>query len=106
MSFVGTFINKSFTFSISDLTLLQSWFLREGNVVFFSDMILLMVSTLVFFSWISVCICVFVVNGSFFSWICVRVFVFMVYRSLSCSVWLGVSGFPVFSVSVNVLGVC
>ena len=27
----------SLTFSVSDLTLLQSWFLREGNIVFFSD---------------------------------------------------------------------
>ena len=48
MSFVGIFVNNSFTFSVSDLTVLQSWFLREGHVVFFSDMILLMVSTLVF----------------------------------------------------------
>ena len=48
MSFVGIFVNKSFTFSVSDLTVLQSGFLREGNVVFFSDMILLMVSLLVF----------------------------------------------------------
>ena len=48
MSFVRIFVNKSLTFSVSDLTVLQSWFLREGNVVFFSDMILLMASTLVF----------------------------------------------------------
>ena len=76
MSFVGVFINKSFTFSVSDLTVLQSWFLREGNIVFFSEMILLIVSILVFPSWVSVC-----------------VFVFAVHESVSCSVWLGVSGF-------------
>ena len=28
-SFVGIFANKSFTFSVSDLTVLQSWFLRR-----------------------------------------------------------------------------
>ena len=30
ISFVGIFINKSFTFSVSNLTVLYSWFLREG----------------------------------------------------------------------------
>ena len=89
MSFVGLFVNKSFTFSVSDLTVFQFGFLREGNVVFFSGMINLMVSTFFFSSWINFYVCVF-----------------LVYRSLSCSVWLGVSGFPVFSVSVTVLGVC
>ena len=49
MSFIGLFVNKSFTFSVSDLTVLKSWFLRESNVVFFSDMILQMVSILFFF---------------------------------------------------------
>ena len=79
---------KSFTFSVSNLTVLQFRFLRKGNVVFFSDMILLMVSIFIFFSWVSVCVCVFVV-----------------YDSLSCSVWFGLSGFPVFRVSFTVLGV-
>ena len=73
MPFVEIFVNKLFTFLVLDLTVLQSWFLRDGNVVFFSDMILLMVFTLVFFSWVSVCVCMFVVYGS-----------------LSCSVWSGV----------------
>ena len=49
MSFVEIFVIESFTFSVLDLTVLQSWFLREGNGVFFSNMILLMVSILVFF---------------------------------------------------------
>ena len=89
MSLVGLFVNKSFTFSVSDLTVLQSWFLRECNVVFFSGMILLMVSTLVYSSWVSVCVCVFAV-----------------YVLFSCSVWLGVSGFSVFNVSVTVFGIC
>ena len=87
--FIGIFVNKLFTFSVLDLTVLQSWLLTEGNVVFFSITILLLVSISVFSSWISVCICMFVMHGS-----------------LSCSVWLGVSSFPVFSVSVTVLGVC
>ena len=87
MSFVGIFVNKSFTFLVSDLTVLQSWFLREGNVVFFSCMILLMISTLIFSSLVNVYVCVSVM-----------------YRSLSCRVWLGVSCYPVFSVSVTALG--
>ena len=62
MSFVGIFINKWFTFSVLNLTVLQSWFLREDNVVFFSAMILLMVSTFVFSSRVNVC--VFAVNRS------------------------------------------
>ena len=66
VSFVGIFGNKPFTFLVLDLTVLQSEILREGNVVFFSDKILLMVSTLVSSSWISV---------------------FAVHRSLSCSFW-------------------
>ena len=58
-------------------------------MVFFSDTILLMLSILVFSSWVSVCVYVFAVHGS-----------------LSCSVWLGVSGFSVFIILVTVLGVC
>ena len=46
MSFVGIFVSKSFTFSVSDFTVFQSWSLRKGNVVFFSNMIFLMVSML------------------------------------------------------------
>ena len=69
---------------------LHFWFLREGNVLFFSDMTLFMISTFVFSSWVSVC-----------------VVVFAVYWSLSFSVWLwlGLSCFPVFSVTFIVLGV-
>ena len=48
MSFVWVFVNKSLTLPVSDLTVLQSWFLSEGNEVFFSDMIRLMLSTFVF----------------------------------------------------------
>ena len=68
MLFVGIFINRVFTFSVSNLTFLQSWFLREGDVVFFSDMILFMISTFIFYSWVSVCV------------------VFAVFQSLSFSV--------------------
>ena len=75
--------------SVSDLTVLQSWFLREGNVILFSDMILLMVSALVFSSWVSVFVCVFAI-----------------YESLSCSVWFGVYSFPVIIALVTVVGVC
>ena len=91
MLFVGIFVNQSFTFSVSDLPVLQSWFLREQNVVFFSDMILFIISTFIFPSWLIVC-----------------VFVFAVWRSSLFSVWfwLGVSDFPVFSILVIVSGVC
>ena len=41
ISFVGKFVNKSCTFSVSNLIVLQSWFVSEGNVVFSSDTILL-----------------------------------------------------------------
>ena len=64
MSFAGIFVNKSFTFSVSDLTIFQSWFRREDNAVFFPDMILLMGSILAFSSWGSVCVCVLAVHGS------------------------------------------
>ena len=88
MSFFGVSVNKSFTFSVSDLTFFQTWFLREDNVIFFLDIILLMISTFVFVFRVSVCVCGFAVYGS-----------------QSWSFWFGVSGFPVFSVSVTVLGV-
>ena len=45
MLFVRIFVNTLFTFSVLDLTALQSWFQREGNVVFFSDIILFSIST-------------------------------------------------------------
>ena len=89
MSSASIFVNKAFTFSVSDLTVLQSWLLRKDNVIFFSDMILSMVSTLIYSSWVCVCVCVFAVH----EW-------------LSCSVWFGVFGFPAFIVSVTVVVVC
>ena len=80
ISVVGIFVNKPFTFSVLDLSVLQSWFIREGNVIFFSDIILLVVSVLVFFStWVSFLVCMFAVH-----------------ESLSCSIWLGVSGFHIY----------
>ena len=89
MFFVGIFVNRSFTFSISDSTVLLSWFQWKGNVGFFSDMVLLIVSTLVSSSCVCVCI-----------------YLFVVHEPLSYCVWLGVSGIPVFIVSVTVVGVC
>ena len=89
MSFVGIFVNESIIFSVSDLTLPQSWFLREGNVIFFLEMILLMISTFTYSSWLNIFICVFVV-----------------YWSLPYCVWLIVFGFPVSSVTAAVLEKC
>ena len=42
-------------FSVFALTVFQSSFLRNGNVVFFSDIILFIVSTFIYFSCVSVC---------------------------------------------------
>ena len=85
MLFVGISLNRCSLFSVSDLTVPKFWFLREGNVVFFSDMI---PSTFIFSSWVSF-----------------YVVVFTVFLSLSFSVWfcLRVSGVPQFCVSVTVL---
>ena len=60
MSFAWIFVYKSFTFSVSDLTVLQPWFRSEGNVVFFSNMIVLVISTFIFSSWVNVSVSVFV----------------------------------------------
>ena len=49
MLFVKIFVNKSLTFPFLQLTILYCWLQQEGNVVFFSDMILLIASALVFF---------------------------------------------------------
>ena len=68
MSFVEIFVNNSFTFTVSDLTVLQSWFLREGNVVFFSVMFFQMVSML---DWVSTCICVWFGVYEFCVFMCV-----------------------------------
>ena len=63
MSFVEILINKSFTFSVSDLTLLLSWFLSEGNILFFSEMILFMISTFIFY-FLDQCLRLFVCGAS------------------------------------------
>ena len=89
MSFVWIFVNKSFTFLVYGLTFLQSWFLRESNVVFLSDMIFSMICSFIFSSSVNV-------SAS----------VFAMYRSLSFSFWFGLSDCPVFSASATVNGVC
>ena len=61
-------------FSVSVLTVLQSWFLREGNVVLSSGMILFRISTFIFPSWVSF-----------------TVVVFAVFLPLSFSVWFWLS---------------
>ena len=86
---VGIFVNKFFSFSVRTLTAPESYFLRECSAVFFLYTILLMISIFIFSSGVNVC-----------------VFVLAVYRSLSCRIWFGVSGFPVFNTFVTVLGVC
>ena len=41
-------VNILFIFSVSALTVFQSWFFRDGNVVFFSDKILFIIYILIF----------------------------------------------------------
>ena len=83
---VGIFVNRLYTFSISDLTVLQSYTLKEGNQAFFLDIILFMISTFIFSSWVSTFVVVFAV---------------ILPLSFSVWFWLIISGFPVFSVSFN-----
>ena len=45
---------NSFIISVSTLTVFQSWFRIDGNLVFFSDVILCIVSTFIFSSCASV----------------------------------------------------
>ena len=47
MLFVEICINNSFVFSIYALTVFQSWFLSDGNLVFFSDIILFNISVFI-----------------------------------------------------------
>ena len=44
MFFVKKYINNPFSFSVSTSTFFQSWFLRDCNVVFFSNVILFKIS--------------------------------------------------------------
>ena len=52
---IGIFVNKLFFFSISTKTFFQSWFLRDGNVVFFSIMIFFINPTSILSSCVNVC---------------------------------------------------
>ena len=81
MLFVGKFVNNSFTFSVLYWNFHLSCFLREANVVLFSDLILLISTFIFFLTWVNICICDFIV-----------------YRSFSCCLW--------FEVSVWCLGYC
>ena len=55
MLFVGIYVNNFFIFLVSVLTVFQSWLLRDGSVVFFSDNVFLIVSTFIFSYCVSVC---------------------------------------------------
>ena len=77
-------------FSVSTMTVFQSWFLIDGNVVLFSDMILFKISTLLFSSCVSVTSIMF---GCVVFWLLL----------LGISIWLAGSAFSVVSVSVTAL---
>ena len=47
--FVELCVNNLFIFSVSISIVFQSWLLRDGNVVFFSDIILFIIPTFIFF---------------------------------------------------------
>ena len=48
MSFVEICVNNSFIFSVFTLILFQFWFYRDDNIVFFWDIILFIISTVIF----------------------------------------------------------
>ena len=88
--FVEIYVNSSFIFSIFASAVFQSWFLSDGNLVFFSDIILFQVS--IFIS--SCCVCV-----------CLVWFGCVIFRLLLLcgSFWLKCSSFSLFAVLIIVL---
>ena len=92
MLFVEICVNKSFIFSVSALTVFQSWFLSDSNVVFFSDIILFMISIFIFFSCVSLSV-LFECVVFLLLFVCI-------------SVLLEVSCFSLFGMSIIVLGFC
>ena len=68
-------------FSIYVLSVFPPWFLRDGNAIFFTDIILLIISTFIFSSWDKFCFVVFVVwclDYSCFVFNSVGVFMFFI----------------------------
>ena len=55
MFFVEIYVNTSFIFSVSYLTLLQFMFLSDGKVIFYSSIILFKLSKFIVCSCVSVC---------------------------------------------------
>ena len=55
MLLVRIFGDNLFTILVSTMTFFQSWFLRDGNVVFFSVMILFINSTFILSFGVNVC---------------------------------------------------
>ena len=50
MSFVGIFFYKSFTFSVSELTVFQSWFQREDIIIIIIVIIIIIIIIIIPFS--------------------------------------------------------
>ena len=94
MLFIEMCVNHSFIFSVSALTVFQSWFLKDRNVVFFSDIIFFIISTFIFFS---SCVSLYSVRLG-----CVAFRLVL----LCVSVRLDGYYFSVFSVWIIVLGSC
>ena len=80
-------------FSVSALTIFQSWFLSDGNLVFFSDKILLNISILIFSSCVSLC-------SVWFGYVVFRLLLLCGIFRLECS------RFSLFGVSIIVFGSC
>ena len=79
--FARIIVNKSL-FLVSALTVFQSWFWREGTVVFLSEITLFIITT-------------FLLLGLVLVLLCLRVWYFGCYFSVC--LWLDVSGISVFS---------
>ena len=87
MLFVRIFLNKLFTFSVSNLTIFQSWFLRDGNNTF-SDMIFFFINTTSFISsfvYIDVIDCV--VMFRFSEFYIIRMFFFSIFFTSYLSIY-------------------
>ena len=93
MVFVEMCVTNSFIFSVSALTVFQSWFLSHGNLVFFLDIILFRFSTIICSSCVTVC--------SVWFWCVLFRFLF-----LCGSIRWECSCFSVFVVSIIILGSC
>ena len=111
--FVRIFVNKLFTFSVSDLTVrifVNIVHFLGFRLDCFSGYLSISRSLSQFQTWLFPSLDSWE-KAMWFSFRhdfsnSIYISVFAVYESLSCCVWFGVSGFSIFCASVIVLGIC